>query len=127
MLRIITCSTVVLLTVVGSGGAQAQVGAARFSRPQVRAYERPKTSPYLNLLNGSNSGNSFEFNYLQRTRPEIDLRRAAGASRQNLARLEGQVNQQVRDLRQSQTSTLDTTGHHTGFMTHHRYFGVGKR
>jgi hypothetical protein len=106
--------------------AYSQVGADRFSRPRVPAYERPKTSPYLNLLN-RNSGNSFAFDYLQRTKPEVELRKAASTSSQNLNRLQGQVNKQFRELKQSGSSGLEGTGHTTGFMNHGRYFGVGRR
>ena len=109
-----------------SSATSAQVGARRFSGPRVRTYDRPVVSPYMNLLNRG-SGNSFEFDYFRRVRPEIDLRRSAAANKQQLQHVEQQANDQFRELERNHSSLLGETGHTTGFMTHGRYFGIGQR
>ena len=89
------------------------------SRPRVSAYNRPATSPYLDLLPGNRGGRSFTSQYFRQVRPEFEFRRANarfGRSIQDLG-------QQQRTL--NRLSGLSPTGHTTSFLNYRGYFNVG--
>ena len=132
-MKILILAAAIPAVMLLSSATSAQVGARRFSRPRVKTYDRPVVSPYMNLLNRGN-GNSFEFDYFRRVRPEIDLRRSTAVNKQQLQhveqqlqRVEQEVNGQFRALGRNQSLSFGATGHTTGFMTHGRYFGIGQR
>lgn len=93
-----------------------------FGRPR-----NPTLSPYLNLLNNSNST---EFNYYQLYRPQKEFRNAYQGLNQNLYQTTAQVARQGESIEQISDrlrpgSSLRTTGHPTSFMNHGRYFSTG--
>jgi hypothetical protein len=78
---------------------------------------KPAVSPYINLLR---TGSSPAINYYGIVRPEI-------AFRNQLFQVEGQqtafgtqLGAQQQDL--ARATALPPTGHHSGFMTHGKYF-----
>jgi hypothetical protein len=87
-------------------------------RPNVRSYEQPATSPYLNLLAGP-------FGYLQGTVPQENQLRANAQFRMDYRRNQQEIEKQQKALKQAMSSNLPTTGHAAGFMTHTKYFNVG--
>ena len=106
------------LVVVGTDPLFAQVRRPLPNR-------RPAVSPYLDLLERP-GGSSFGFQYLRRVRPELEFRSTQEAFRQSIGTLNREVQQQQRELQQSETSGLEPTGHQTMFMNHSKYFGVGQ-
>jgi hypothetical protein len=88
--------------------------------PDLRAFRRPTTSPYLNLLD--NNGRGIGFNYYRRVKPEIEFREAYERQYQSIRKLDRRLEQQELRL-QSLNSQLGTTGHTTSFMSYGSYFG----
>lgn len=91
----------------------------RFSRSRIGANRRPVISPYLNLLNAR--GRNFDSQYFQRTRPELEFRRANSLFNSQIAGLQQQVTSQGQLLQRVQT-TLGGTGHRTSFLNTGGYF-----
>lgn len=93
-----------------------------FGRPQ-----SPPLSPYLNLLNNSNSTG---FNYYQLYRPQTEFRSAYQGLNRNLYQTDRQVQQQGESIeaigsRVRPGSALRGTGHPTAFMSYGSYFSTG--
>ena len=88
-----------------------------------RAADRPKISPYLDLVNqGNNNNGGAGFQYFRRIRPDVEFRQAENKLRQNVQSL----SKSVKDSKiQSEKSMLGTTGHAASFNTHGRYFNNG--
>lgn len=79
----------------------------------------PTTSPYLNLIRGSNL--SPALNYYRSYKPEIEFR----ANEQRLNKSVAGLKKDVATLQASekkQTSYLGTTGHSTSFHSYGSYF-----
>jgi len=93
-----------------------------FGRPR-----NPTLSPYLNLLNRSNTT---EFNYYQLYRPQTEFRAAYQGLNQSLYQTDVQVARQGESIEQigdrlRPGSSLRTTGHPTSFLNRGRYFSTG--
>lgn len=115
LLRIAFAATVLL----SAGTVFAQ--APGFGRPR-----NPPVSPYLNLLNNSNSP---EFNYYQLYRPQTEFRSAYQGLNRNLYQTDSQLTRQGRSINELSDrlrpgSALGTTGHRATFMTYGNYFGT---
>ena len=126
-------SRILSLTLAGAvlslGGIDAAIAQGpSLTRPRVRPYERPTTSPYLNLL--QNNGRGVGFNYFRFVRPEVEFRQADSQFRRDQIDLQRQINQNRRDLQnqadaeQAAQSQLSPSGRAASFMTHQRYFGI---
>ena len=88
-----------------------------------RAAERPRISPYIDLVQDNNN-RDIAFQYFRRVRPDVEFRQAENDLRQNLKSLSKSIDD---SKTQSESSMLGTTGHAASFMTHHRYFNNGAR
>lgn len=103
----------------------------RSSRPNLRAYQRPALSPYIDLLSnqrGRTGGRSFGFEYFRRVQPELQLRRESAALEDSVRRLNTELNQQRQQLQQRGTgSQLSGTGHSTYFMNYSGYYNFRRR
>lgn len=80
---------------------------------------RPTTSPYLNLVPGSNF--SPAFNYYRSYRPEEEFRRDAQKLNRSLKNLRKDVDR-IDLTEQKSTSQLGTTGHRATFHNLGTYF-----
>ena len=88
-----------------------------------RAADRPRISPYLDLVNqGNNNNGGVGFQYLRRVRPDVEFRNAENKLRENVKSLSKNVKESTI---QSEKSMLGTTGHAASFNTHGRYFNNG--
>ena len=94
---------------------------SRNERPAVKAFQRPTTSPYLNLLGGGRG--SFEFEYFRRVRPELEFRRTGAQLTQSVRNLQRQLDQR---RGQESRSGLGTTGHRTSFLNYSGYYNLGR-
>ena len=104
---------------------QAGLCAAVHAQARPRSADRPKISPYLDLVNqGNNNNGGVGFQYFRRVRPDVEFRQAENNLRQNLKSLSKSVNE---SKTQSESSMLGTTGHAASFMTHGKYFNIGAR
>ena len=102
---------------------QAGLCASVQAQARARAADRPKISPYLDLVNqGNNNNGGVGFQYFRRVRPDVEFRQAENKIRQNLKSLSKQVKE---SQTQSETSMLGTTGHAASFNTQGRYFNNG--
>lgn len=104
----------------------------RYSRPKLRAYQRPALSPYIDLLSsqrGRAGGRSFGFEYFRRVQPELQLRRESAALEDSVRRLNTELNQQRQQLLQQRGSgsQLSGTGHSTYFMNYSGYYNFRRR
>jgi len=88
-----------------------------FGAPSIN---RPTTSPYLNLFNGSNRSMSLGLNYQRRVRPEQALRQNAAQTNNQVGGLQQQLNMVVGP---DGNVRLPGTGHRTSFMNTGGYFG----
>jgi hypothetical protein len=86
---------------------------------QRHAFDRPVTSPYLQLLEPR--GDTFAGTYFRRVLPELEWRQRTQSLAQGLERLEGQL-MANRQFMQSATSGLRPTGHVASFGPNSRYF-----
>ena len=115
-----TVRFIVLVLLVQSG-----LCAAVHAQARPRAADRPKISPYLDLVQqGNNNNGGVGFQYFRRVRPDVEFRQAENNLRQNVKSLSKSVND---SKTQSESSMLGTTGHAATFMTHERYFNIGAR
>lgn len=114
---IVSALTLLGVLVAGSDAALAQAPPG-LSRPRLRPWERPTTSPYLNLL-GTGPG-SFEFQYFRRVRPELEFRRANTQLQRSVEDLQRQIDVQRQQLQVG--SGLGPTGHQTSFLNLGGYF-----
>ena len=90
-----------------------------------RAAERPRISPYIDLVQDDNNRDD-AFQYFRRVRPDVEFRKTENKLRQDLNSLSKSVTESQTQT-QSVSSMLGTTGHAASFMTHHRYFNNGAR
>lgn len=102
----------------------AKIASAQLSpAPPAPRAPRPTLSPYLNLLDRTNSTS---FNYYNRVRPRQAFQDYQVQQFQNLSALEKRVERNRQDiLRQSENSQLNPTGHQTRFMDLGGRFGTG--
>ncbi len=119
--RLVTLFLMVL-SILGASVHAQPLGRVS-SRP--RAADRPKISPYYDLVqqDNNNSGGA-AFQYFRRTRPDVEFRQAENKLRQDLKSLSKSVNE---SKTQSEASLLGTTGHAASFNTQGKYFNIGSR
>lgn len=110
---IIRAQVFAILLLCGSSAICSAQGPS-FGRPG-----RPTTSPYLNLIPGSNF--SPAFNYYRSYRPEQEFRRDAQQFNRSLKSLRREVDQ-ISVTEQKTNSQLGTTGHPTAFHNLGNYF-----
>jgi hypothetical protein len=91
----------------------------QFGAPSI---QRPTTSPYLNLFQGTNRAMDLGLNYQRRVRPEQDLRNYAARNNQQIGNLQQQFNTAIAP---DGTIILPGTGHQTSFMNTRGYFSGG--
>jgi len=104
---------------------QAGLCASVHAQARPRAADRPKISPYLDLVEqGNNNNGGVGFQYFRRVRPDVEFRQAENKLRQDLKSLSKSVNE---SKIQSESSMLGTTGHAASFNTQGRYFNIGAR
>jgi len=103
---------------------QAGLCASVHAQARPRAADRPKISPYLDLVQQGNNNGGVGFQYFRRVRPDVEFRQAENKLRQNLKSLSKSVNE---SKIQSESSMLGTTGHAASFNTQGRYFNIGAR
>jgi hypothetical protein len=115
--RFLTGLAVVLLGLFVVSTCQAQ--SNDFGAPSIN---RPTTSPYLNLFNGSNRSMSLGLNYQRRVRPEQALRQNAAQTNNQVGGLQQQLNMVVGP---DGNVRLPGTGHRTSFMNTGGYFSGG--
>lgn len=106
-----------LVISVFSGSVLAQGRGASRSAGFNTSVRKPTTSPYLNLLRGSGA-REFSSNYFQRTRPEIEFRRAYSNLNRNVNNLRRRADRQETLL----NSQLGKTGHSVSFFNYGSYF-----
>ncbi|MGH7929207.1 MAG: hypothetical protein ACREQV_15575 [Candidatus Binatia bacterium] len=111
----------VWLLVVNPPAAEAQRPSIAGQRRAVLPYQRPVTSPYLNLLDPSRG--SFELRYFRDVRPELEFRSANALQFQSLDRLEERVERQDERIGEIRR-TIGPTGHSTSFLSFGNYFNV---
>jgi hypothetical protein len=113
---------VILTGAILSWGSEFALAQLSPAPPAPRA-PRPTLSPYLNLLDRTNSTS---FNYYNRVRPRQAFEDYRVQQFQDLSALEKRVDRNRQDiLRQSENSQLNPTGHRTRFMDLGGYFGTG--
>lgn len=131
MKRILLTTVLALMTsllMVESAVAQRR---GRYTRPRLRAYQRPALNPYMDLLSnqrGSTGNRSFGFEYFRRVRPELQLRRQDAILQESVQRLNTELIQQRQQLQQRRAgSQMSGTGHTTYFMNYSGYYNFGRR
>lgn len=106
------------LALVGlCSNAAAQVRPSNIRPPRAT----PTVSPYLSLLNRSNS---LAFNYYELYRPQVEFRNAYRELNQDVSRLNTRLEQQEAAFERLQ---LGATGHQTSFMNYGSYFPGARR
>jgi hypothetical protein len=116
-MRKATCIIACLLIANSSLFCSAQQPS--FGRPGT-----PTTSPYLNLIPGSNF--SPALNYYRSYRPEREFRRDAQQFSRSLGNLQNEVDR-LSVAEQKATSMLGATGHRTSFHNLGNYFPQRQR
>lgn len=112
--RCLTGIAIVMLGLMAASSCWAQ--SNDFGAPSIN---RPTTSPYLNLFNGSNRALSLGLNYQRRVRPEQALRQNAAQTNAQVGGLQQQLNLVVGP---DGNVRLPGTGHQTSFMNTQGYF-----
>ena len=126
---LLTASAATLLTVALASPVLAQrehpVGSGAAGR------RRPTISPYLDLLQGPDSGIGFQ--YLRRVRPEQRFRQENADLSRSVYDLQ---RRQERAFNQQQAPRIGTTGHPSAFFNYSHYYqmpgggsrrGIGRR
>jgi hypothetical protein len=99
-----------------SSSAQAQSARSIYLQNTTR---RPTVSPYLSLLENSNS---YTAQYQSRVRPEIEQRQINFEQANRLANLQRQVDRSLTQQSQYRDSTLRGTGHVTFYRNYLHYY-----
>jgi hypothetical protein len=110
-----------LLIVFAVFPSSVQAQSNQFGAPSI---QRPTTSPYLNLLRGTNRSLRFGLNYQRRVRPELDLRANAARTNANVGVLQQRFDQAIGP---DGSVILPSTGHTTSFMNTGSYFSGSGR
>ena len=92
----------------------------RFSSSRVQTYNRPATSPYLDLLAGNRAGRSFATQYYRQVRPELEFRQATTQLSASVRQLQSQTVEQQAFNRG--LSEIIRTGHRTSFLNYGQYY-----
>lgn len=87
--------------------------------PSFGTSNRPKVSPYMNLVPGRNFVPAL--NYYRSLQPEMEFRTSEQRLNRDVRTLQKEIDE-TRLLEQKETSLLGTTGHRTSFHNTSSYF-----
>lgn len=112
-----------LSTVFATAAVSVTLAAAsgQAQGPSLKPSPRPTISPYLNLLQGAETG-TLDYQYYRQYRPFQQIQRQGQQVQKSLQGIEQRLTEQRR-LIQSPMSGLTPTGRRAGFMTHLGFFG----
>ena len=106
-----------VLCVVGWIGA-AEAQSPNRTRPTLQPFQRPTTSPYLNLLGPGGPA----YQYYQNVIPQQDFQRSQQQFRESVYNMQKGISQNQRQI--MDLNTIGPTGHRAGFMNQGSYFST---